>query len=1112
MKKILLLLILPIITACSFGGFGNPDGDSSNGSINKSDLHLGSDFTIDNFHGQKLTNEPNTLNYTVDDVNPTGQNADGIAGDLRVEIENTLDVNSRINYNLKSHSIDGDIESKRLVITYPITISAKGGNDSLSDTYSFTIKFNNETTPPSGNIDFSLGDEFTIKSIDKKLFTKSTSTTYVVDDINSVDKTDTQIIAELKRAIKIKLDENSNINYTLDEPTTKGRVTQNQNFVVKFGIEISEQGNSSNSRNGTYSFTIKFNGETTPPPFEVDFDLGLDFTIPSFKGELFISTHDKFLNYSIGNIAPETIVEEAIAGELTTAIKAVHNANDKINYTLGKPQNNITVQQMTVTFPITISEKAGGNNSKNGTYTFTIKFAGPTVPWDGETLTKPNISADYYLIKIPANLAWLGEQTEPIKTNVKFMNDINMGNKPFKGIVEFTGIFDGNNKTIRNINITDPLCNEMAMCIDMATGLIDKTTGEVVIKNLNLTDGKITGNRFVGSFVGTAGVTNDMSVSPVQKHKHKLTIDNVTSNLGLKSNHRFSTYETVMGGFVATIYNADSTIINSTHSGTIQHEIHTNSTTGGFIGRIWNADLKMQNLINKSNINTTSGLRNIIGGIVGQNHSNDTNHAFNFHGDNLTNSGDINSEANGNNNSYSGGIIGSSSTNLSTITLSNTYNKGDITSITDAGGIIGSISGEKKGTSGGDGILSIINSSNTGIIKTTNSIYDSAGGIIGANYNENPSIITNTYNTGNIIANINGGGIIGNNDGNGSLKIESASNTGVVNSVVNDFSGSFGGIIGENDIVSLEISNTHNGGAITGTLYTGGIIGKNSMRGHLKIDNISNTGNITGDCYAGGLIGDNTDNITVTKSYNTGNVKITDKIKGDSYIGGLIGRTRKYTNIVDSYNTGNIESTGATTYNSDISIGGIIGYAGRFVTISGSYNTGNINSSSGSQSPYFNFAGGIIGTDSTYQDEHNGTSLTITDSYNTGTVKSSSRAGGIFGGHLDNRAGNIKIKIERSFSYANVTASGYNTPAAGAIVGKYSSDITPAPVFTNNYWYAPATNPTSNPNAGKKLTVGMFKVAGNFKNWNIDQVNSKWTMLPNALYPTLISNPEVVAP
>ena len=727
MKKILLLLALSMLTAC-FGGFGDPGSSgSSNGSIDQNDFYLGSDFTIDSFYGKTFQNQTGTLNYTAEDVNPTGQTVDGIAGDLRGAIESKLDTNNDINYNLKTHSIDGDIESKRLVITYPITISTKGGNQSLSDTYSFTINFNNETTPPSGNLDFSLGDEFTIKSINKKYFTQSTSTIYVVDDINPVDKTQTDIIDELEKAIHVKHRPNSNISYTLDEPTTEGSVTQNQNFIVKFGIEISEQGNSNNSRNGTYSFTIKFNGETTPPPFEVDFDLGSTFTIPSFTDELFMSTDDKFLNYSIGNIDPETIVKDNIAGELTTAINAVHSVNDKINYTLGEPQKDITVQQMTVTFPITISEKANGNNSKNGAYTFTIKFAGPTVPWDGETFTKPNISDGYYLIKIPANLAWLGEQTEPIKTNVKFMNDINMGSNPFKGIVEFTGIFDGNNKTIRNISITTTDTTPAA--------LIKTVVGDTTIKNLSLVGGEINGTDNVSAFIG---VIYGRPNTP----RTNLIIDNSTTDLRLTINS--DSIHTYISGFVAIGHYTNITITNSKNTGAMYSNItgtDSLSLIGGFIGYILDGEIYISNSINAGEISSNSMLYSVVGGFISTLYGGDITIMNSKNVANITNTTNT-----VDNSIYIGGIVGRQTTG--TMQIVDTFNSGDLKSEGNkhyTGGIIGETASST---------LNLINVFNLGNISNT-AINGYIGGIIGHNNaieTDNTTSIKNSYSYANIIA------------------------------------------------------------------------------------------------------------------------------------------------------------------------------------------------------------------------------------------------------------------------------------------------------------------------------------------------------------------------
>ena len=287
MKKILLLLALSMLTAC-FGGFGDPGSSgSSNGSIDQNDFYLGSDFTIDSFYGKTFQNQTGTLNYTAEDVNPTGQTVDGIAGDLRGAIESKLDTNNDINYNLKTHSIDGDIESKRLVITYPITISTKGGNQSLSDTYSFTINFNNETTPPLSNATFYLGDGFIIESFSGKPFDSSSTTIYTIDGVSSVGKNADKIVGELKNAINAKLDQNSDITYRLGRNNTVNTVAPNQEFIVEFPITIKDKDNTNHNIQGTYTFNINFNGDDQSGGLY--FYLGENFTIENIGNQSFKS-------------------------------------------------------------------------------------------------------------------------------------------------------------------------------------------------------------------------------------------------------------------------------------------------------------------------------------------------------------------------------------------------------------------------------------------------------------------------------------------------------------------------------------------------------------------------------------------------------------------------------------------------------------------------------------------------------------------------------------------------------------------------------------------------------------------------------------------------------
>ena len=384
MKKILLFLTLSMITGC-FGGFGDTGGGSSNGSISYTDLYLGGDFTIDNFHGQIFQNEQYTSNYTVDDVNPTGQTADSIAGELRAEIENKLEINSKINYNLKSHSIDGDIESKRLVITYPITISAKGGSDSLSDTYSFTINFNNETTPPLGDAVFYLGDSFIIESLGGKPFNSFSTTSYNIHNVSSIDKNSNTIVSELKAAIEAKLTGNSNITYKLGTPSKTNTVGPNQEFIVKFPIAIKETNKTNNNIQGTYTFNINFNREDQSGGFY--FYLGENFTIDNIGNQPFTSP-DKSLAYTVDNVDRKYKNNTDITKQqLNDAIKDVFTSRSGVTYSLGDNSLYISDNHIEIQFDITIYEN-NSSNKINGKYSFTINFE--------EKVTTPTV-VDFHL-------------------------------------------------------------------------------------------------------------------------------------------------------------------------------------------------------------------------------------------------------------------------------------------------------------------------------------------------------------------------------------------------------------------------------------------------------------------------------------------------------------------------------------------------------------------------------------------------------------------------------------------------------------------------------------------------------------------------------------------
>ena len=248
---------------------------------------------------------------------------------------------------------------------------------------------------------------------------------------------------------------------------------------------------------------------------------------------------------------------------------------------------------------------------------------------------------------------------------------------------------------------------------------------------------------------------------------------------------------------------------------------------------------------------------------------------------------------------YAGGLVGSSNYE-GTVTITDSYNTGDVSTTGDysvyAGGLVG-----YGGT--------ITNSYNTGEVSATGNSNVYAGGLVGYG-----GTITDSYNTGNVSA-------MGNSDSNS-------------NSYAYAYAG---GLVGSDGT----ITNSYNTGNVsaTGNYYVkaGGLVGYGGT-----ITNSYNTGEVSAtgnsNVYAGGLVGYGG---TITDSYNTGNVSAMGNSDSNSnsyayaYAGGLVGSDGTITN---SYNTGNVSATG----NYYVKAGGLLGYGG---TITDSYYTLPENSS-----------------------------------------------------------------------------------------------------------------------------------------------------------------------
>ena len=459
---------------------------------------------------------------------------------------------------------------------------------------------------------------------------------------------------------------------------------------------------------------------TNIPIVPTDFYLGADFTIDSIDGKSFTSS-DKSVTYTVDKITHVDKIISTIENELKIAIDNVLKKKPDITPLLGDPISTPDKigfgTNLTIKFPITIKENSVDTK---GEYSFTIQFENKPLPWDGTSSAIPTISTDnnYYLIDNASNLAWLSDQTK-VDKNIRFTNNIDMANKSFKGIKEFNGIFDGDNFSIKNLNIDRSSTTD-------TFALIEKITDDSTIKYLTLDKGKVTSTNganirsdnisaFIGSVTGTGS------------KKIKVIIDNSTTNLNLTSNNNKFAVVTI-GGFIADASNADITITNSKNLGNI---INPNAVdviyAGGFIGRSTN---------------------NIMIDMKGS-----------------SNKGDIDVKAIA---SYAGGLIGNSIGDANdNISITNTYNIGNIistyvsdpdtTSESSAGGFIGDNNGDSTGK------ITVENTYNTGEIKANGSTTENAysGGLIGRNQNH-PLTIKTSYSYADI-AGSSYGAIIGTN-------------------------------------------------------------------------------------------------------------------------------------------------------------------------------------------------------------------------------------------------------------------------------------------------------------------------------------------------------------
>lgn len=193
---------------------------------------------------------------------------------------------------------------------------------------------------------------------------------------------------------------------------------------------------------------------------------------------------------------------------------------------------------------------------------------------------------------------------------------------------------------------------------------------------------------------------------------------------------------------------------------------------------------------------------------------------------------------------------------------------------------------------------------------------------------------------------------------------------------------------------------THMKGTTSGTLYVGGITGKNTG----TIQYCSNQATITSTVtkysgsgsmtvYAGGIAGNNTG--TIRECWNTGSILPTGSY-ADVYAGGIAGVCGNNAQFINCYNTGSVKasrsSSDSTSFSHNYGAGGILGSAdSNTVTVTTCYNRGTISLNASYNNRYLGALIGWAGSNRTFINCYfleSGTMNATSSSVNaTGTTK-----------------------------------------------------------------------------------------------------------------------------
>jgi len=533
---------------------------------------------------------------------------------------------------------------------------------------------------------------------------------------------------------------------------------------------------------------------------------------------------------------------------------------------------------------------------------FAYDFAGgtgsPNDPYQIETAAQllqigsdANLLDKCYILINDINLAPDVTGIPPF-TQATIAPDINTSEPGFQGI-RFTGIFDGNDNTILNLNINT---------LDDYIALFGKIGPDAEVKNLNIESAFIKGNNYVGALSG------------YQSSCHVLSC---TTNVQIDAN-------SFVGGISG---NGGGVIEKCSSNGNIVGIEYV----GGIAGYCSNTIKGCYSIVSITGYNN-------VGGIAGWNFAQNIIQSCYFAGS--VSGVDI-----------VGGLVG-----LNQSTISDSYSVGQVLADSNGGGLIGLNSGTVY-LSYWDYETSNILTSDGGNPKSTTEMksidtfkgwgYEEQWKI--ENGLSSPTLIWQNL-PGEIIIDDPNRYAGGTGEPNEPFKIENAEHLANIAYYRSDFDKNFiltkdidCNSIDQNNLIPIGRPNIEFTGVFDGNnhsiynytyqinnSYVGifGCVGVPTLS-HKSYDAIKNLRLVNADIYGGNYVGG-----LIGKSWfaNVINCSMTGSVMGNDYVGGLVGKSL-YSNITSSYSSANVSG--------DYGVGILVGSHGTGAIIK-SYSEGNV--------------------------------------------------------------------------------------------------------------------------------------------------------------------------